>query len=583
MRFRDIFFRWGVYRKRFNVVAPRLMGIAAITGTLLVLEAPHSNLTAQQNGSVYIGELTHFYRATQVQGHIPAHALMTIPDYLTGPDVDVRYTNNPRLRKEIPFVDTFTINRFLGGYKAEWLQLTDRWDPSLGRASFDYVIRDSDGQLGSRPDIIKEHLAPYLDAGYTLDQITLNLENIPWAIARDQGNDGLFGQKNPPASIDDWKWTVTHLATDIKTIYGPVAAPNFKIGNEFDTKKSFDGTADDYFSLYSSTYKILRHEFPLSEIAPGEFTRDGKCGDPDVCVYDTKDLLTQTRSVGIEPSYVPRSLNSFQNAGGAMPSDAVRRALNSYSRLGQVPAQIHQFGLLGQPFGPFREFGSDQGARRAAWEFQVLMGLQQFLRPARVFHWGGFANFAGGGLPLLNGTGYLRLFLDRYTGAKMYRLKVMAESGPETEFAAVAFELPGIHAIIASSFSVANDGEPTKVAVELPELVSDQGNLADWKFTRYGSSDTVFALIRHDLATEGNLKPEFNKCASCTAEPQRMATNPAEARRMISANWDTYEQAMKAGLMWKPIENLPYLRMGEGKLEFDFPKNEVLILEGLGG
>jgi hypothetical protein len=40
-----------------------------------------------------LGPLTPFYRSTQLQGHLMGMGLMDIPDYLSSPDVDLRYRN----------------------------------------------------------------------------------------------------------------------------------------------------------------------------------------------------------------------------------------------------------------------------------------------------------------------------------------------------------------------------------------------------------------------------------------------------------------------------------------------------------
>jgi hypothetical protein len=528
---------------------------------------------------VEIGQLTPFYRSMQMQGHILGHGLIEIPAYLTAPDIDIRYRKNPNLKKEIPFVDTFSINRFLGGYKIQWLKQYGNWDRSLDKASLDYVVRDRAGQLQSRPEVIQIHLHPYIDAGYKLSDVTINLENVPWSIARGGGDEGPYGQRNPPAKLDEWKWTVSRLAEDIKNSYGQYGVPNFKIGNEFNTKKSFNGTAQDYIDLYTSSFKILRQYFPSSAIVPGEFTGNGTCLNTDICVYDSKDFVSRSHALGIAPNYVPRSLHAFQNTPNTMPSQLVQRAVSSYQRLLPSVAEIHQFGLAGQPFGAFEEVGNDQGARQAAWQFQVLMGLQEFLRPARVFHWGGISGYPPD-TALLNGAGFLRLFLDRYLGATMHRLPAAVQNAANTEIRAIAFTLPGTQAIVVGSFSPDGAETRAKVAIQRP----DSGDLTGWKYTRLVSTEDVFLAIRRDLAAAGNLKPQFAQCATCSGEPQKMASDAATARKMISAQREKYEQIIKETLRWKPIERLPSLdhipRSGELRLELS--RNELLILESPG-
>ena len=565
-------------KRQFRLVVGRRRSFASAATAALLLFIGGGCLGPLAHGApVEIGELTPFYRSMQLQGHIPGQGIIEVPPYLMASDIDIRYRKNPNLNREIPFVDSFSINRFLGGYKSQWLKDYGNWNPALDKASLDYVVRDHAGQLKNRPEIIQTHLQPYLDAGYTLGNITINLENVPWAIARDGGSDGLFGQRNPPAKIEDWNWTVSRLAGDLKNFYSQYGVANFKIGNEFNTKKSFNGTARDYYDLYTGSFKVLRQQFPAASIAPGEFTGNGMCRNIDVCVYDIQDLLSQARSLGVEPSYVPRSLHAFQEAGNVMPSTTVRRAVSSYQRLGGITAEIHQFALAGQPFGAFREFGNDQGARQAAWQFQVLMGLQESLKPRRVFHWGGISGYQRDNIALLNGTGFLRMFLDRYLGAKIYRLQVTADGTGDTEVGAAAFTSASRRAVIIGSFSAGLTDNRTKVTIEIP----GPADLTGWRFTRLSGRDDVFMAIRRDLAEARNLKPQFNRCETCTAEPQRMSINPATARDMISARQEKYHQIIKETLRWKPIEGLPAFDLDSqsGRLRLELTQNELLILE----
>jgi len=64
---------------------------------------------------------------------------------------------------------------------------------------------------------------------------------------------GPFGQNNPPDSMSDWATEMTTFATVLKTLYGASAADfRFKIGVKFDSKESFNGTAQQYYDLYNT-------------------------------------------------------------------------------------------------------------------------------------------------------------------------------------------------------------------------------------------------------------------------------------------------------------------------------------------
>src|SRR3954454_1190446 len=130
-----------------------------------------------------LGILEPFYRATQLQGQLIGMGLLDIPAYLTGPDVDLKYAAKPGMTREIPFVDSFTIIRFLGGYREDWLRKFQQLDERLGRRSLDYAIRQSDGSLHFRPELIRRRLEPYLAAGYRPRDITIAFDNVPWDLA----------------------------------------------------------------------------------------------------------------------------------------------------------------------------------------------------------------------------------------------------------------------------------------------------------------------------------------------------------------------------------------------------------------
>src|SRR5947207_16029569 len=69
-----------------------------------------------------LGTLGPFYRATQLQGHLIGMGLIETPAYLTASDIDLKYRAKPGTGREIPFADSFTINRFLGCCRHDRLQ-----------------------------------------------------------------------------------------------------------------------------------------------------------------------------------------------------------------------------------------------------------------------------------------------------------------------------------------------------------------------------------------------------------------------------------------------------------------------------
>ena len=529
-----------------------------------------------------LGVLQPFYRGTQLQGQFFGMGLQEIPDYLTAADVDLKYRKKPGMTREVPFADSFSIVRFLGGYRDDWLRKFNQWDERLGRRSLDYAIRREDGSLQFRPELIRQRLEPYLAAGYRPHDITIMLQNVPWDLATKDGRPPVmteWGRSSPPGDLDEWARVIRQFALDLRTYLGEAASSvQFKTCGECDQKADFDGTAEEFFRYYETADRALHSVLPAAALSPGEFTGMGEC-TPALphCVYDTRDFLAFAARQHLTIAYVPRSLHAFlDKPESAWPHMAVDRGVQSYTRLPRVAAEIHQFGLLDEPFGEYGRYCNDAAAMQANWEFQVLMGLWERLRPRRVFHWGGFYDV--GKMAFLNGSGFVRLALDRYVGshATLLEAKEAAPARPEpAEIMAVGFKDAARSAIILSSFSTHPGGAAREVIVALPPgLLAGSGRS---KTIRYRQSSNVYALIRGDLAADGNLKPQFADCALCLAGPIAMARDAGRAREMLSRHWPRYAAAMKDNLRWRETD--PGITRDGTRLRVELEPNELVLIE----
>ena len=521
-----------------------------------------------------LGILQPFYRSTQLQGHLIGLHLIEIPEYLLGSDIDFPYRRKPGAVREIPFVDSFTINRFLGGYREDWLrQPESSWDNNLGIRSMDYVVRSTDGSLRYRPELIERRLKPYLDVGYRPQDITLALENVPSDLAR-APEFGNWGDRSPPADLRIWTEVISHFASDLKAYLGSAAsAVSFKTGVEYDEKASFDGSSEDFFALYAATDRGLHAVLPGVALGPGEFTGLGECRMA-TCNYSTADFLRYASAHHLTVSDVPRSLHAFQNRPNPWPSAAVERAVDSYARLpaGTI-AEIHQFGLMDQPFG-LGAGAADPAAAQASWQFQTLMGLWQKLHPRRVFHWGGVIQM--GDMEFLNGAGFLRLILDHYNGAHVFLLHPENGSGSRqtgTESLAAAFTGIGKAVLIVSSFSPEMSGAKHVARFTLPAGLSG----SSIRLIHYRETDNVFVRIRADLTTSGNLRREFSGCPMCLAPPAFMAADLERARAILASNYPAYQAKMKETLRWHSGDE--DVSVQGRTLSANLEANELLLVE----
>ena len=419
------------------------------------------------NGEYYaqswdFGMLDNFYRATQLQDTwtLLGQGLINVQSslfYLFAPGVDVPYL--PKFganSTEIPFADSFVITHFLGGNttggvsaicvsSSAYQSYCDPAEPG----SLDYLV-SKNKKLTYQSALVYDRLNPYLNAGYQPSDITIGLDNVPWAIASKAppqdtsscvqepnllGTLGVWGECNPPAEFPVWRDLVTHLTGDLTAEYGAKASQfNYAVGDEFDVSSTYNGRPDDFYNLYQFAFQAVRTAFPKASVVPGDFSGEGSCRFPYFtgpiipgCTYDTQAFLHHEIAQGMVPTYIPRSANNFWDINqDPTPSATVSDVINSYAYVktvnGTVNAEIHQFGFLDMPFGPV---GDDTSALSANWDFQVLMPLKRGLpNIGRVFNWGGVESAAG--LNFLNGNGWIRMLLDNLQGSELYMLPVMS-------------------------------------------------------------------------------------------------------------------------------------------------------------
>ena len=523
--------------------------------------------------------ITRAFDSTQLQGELLGMGLITIPSYLSDPTIAFPYERKPGFTEEIPFVNSFVINRVMGGYRSDWISKFHLTRGDLGRRSLDYVIKRPDGSLEFRPELIAERLHPYLAAGYKPSDITLALDNVPWDLSTPDGalpQEGPWGRKTPPGSMAEWSDVVRHFASDLKAYLGFKATDiRFETGIEYDEKVSFDATAAQFFEFYKTTADALHSVLPDAIISPGEMTGMGSCPSTvHTCVYDTRDFLSFASREHIMPSYIPRSLYSIVDQPNSWPSVVAQRSFVSYRRLPPVIAEIHQFGLLFQPFGQTEQ--GDPGPMSTNWQFQTLIDLLKQGAPKRIFHWGGLATV--GKLPFLDGTGFLCLVLDHYLGRKLRSLNLV--DSPTTHYPAtvmaVALEGKRSSALLISSYSPKPAYGDREVKVIIPEALWRPHT--QLRIVSYKATHNVFASIRSDLAANNNLKEDFVNCALCLGYPILMAKQPDLAREMIVHNWPRYEAQLRLDLEWRFPQDHEVSLTGE-TVRANIEANELLIIQ----
>jgi hypothetical protein len=610
----------------------------------LTLSFVVANLTSplQAQEARDLGRLDRFYRATQLQGSysLVGQGLVNIKlslSYLLAPNVDVPYkplfspTGNDW---EIPFADSFTITRFLGGYaqdevtavcSVQFTPLCSSTPPPIW--SLDYAL-SSDGVVSYQSELVSDRLSSYLDSGYKPKDIGILLINVPWQIASSNpilpgspcaiepelpGSLGPWGQCNPPASYSTWGDVIGHLTRDLKENYGSAARSfHFQVGDESDSLSVLNGTAPDFYRLYADAFAAIRELFPSPSVSPGDFTSGcynfAQTHAPG-CVYDSQIFVRHFREA-LPPATIPRSLNRFWDIQGVQafpagyPSEAASDAESSYAYVreaGTVVPEIHQFGFLDMPWGP-TENGigvSDVSSLQANWEFQTLLRLRASIHPRRVFHWGGIVT--DGKLNFLNGGGFLRIVLDNNVGAELLELKseIVANGGrassSTSEVMAVALAKAASTQLIVSNFDIAPGAAPSRIRFSVPLSLPVTSNVPSWQYLRYSQApvDNVFAKVKQDFANYEILDSKFAACHNCFADPVAMATDRNTALEVLAKNWtchSNYVATMQNNLKWKNIgpesldangirHNLTVTPgSGSAEVEVTLAPNEMLIL-----
>jgi hypothetical protein len=598
----------------------------------------------QLNGQYYIeagnfGMLNRFYRATQLQDNwtLLNQGLLNVQSglyYLLAPEVDVPYL--PKFganSTEVPFADSFAITHFLGGNPENAVtpvcsQPPYQNEPYCNPAepwSLDYVS-PGENRLLYQTSLAYQRLDPYLKGGYRPSDITVGLDNVPWAIASNappqngstcvrqqglRGTLGFYGNCNPPAGFKLWGKIVEHLTDDLMSAYGAEAAQfKYEVGDEFDDSSTYNGHPNDFYRLYQSAFQAVHETFPTGAVVPGDFSGSGSCWSPYFsknfivgCTYDTRDFLQHEIAMGMVPDYVPRSLNAFWDINQRpTPSSFAVAAISSYKYVEtgtqKVVPEIHQFGFLDMPFGPV---GDDTSSLSANWDFQLLLRLKLGLPDiTRVFHWGGVEEVSNT-LNFLNGNGWIRELFDNLQGWELFMLPVSYHGTlpPTNEVVAVAMVKGNNFRVFISNFDLPTPNSdlnkmhfdpPVHLQVRLPAPWIS-ANPFSWSYLRYSESpvDNVFAQIKIDYEQQPNvILSQFAQCSVCFSSPLTMASNATTAQNILTANWATgsnYVGIMQNSLKWKGVTNVDQsgqLNLDTNGVIHDFKQDGNLITVTVG-
>ena len=417
----------------------------------LVLKASSTNI------------LTPFYRFEQLQGvdmrsTSKTSFLKPIPFYLTDPSLSFPYKTLTKAGVEVPFVSQFSIVRALGGLTSSYAgEAEDSSDLIQKNASTSAWL--------THYDWFTNGLAPYLAAGYTPSDITIDLGNIPWDLstnscASGESKSGTYGNRTPISDYTEWGDFITGFIQSINSATNGHAQDfTYKIGVEYNSPESYCGSESDYEHYYASTATALEKVIPNPRMMPFEFT-----GNADTFTTDAIQGIT-TQKLPIVA--VARSLNKYLNNGTTQPPSKVatmaQASFNSIYALPNVPHQLpHQIDQFGFDAGPVRTVAASENldVQDGSWYFQTLFQLIEFSSYAHISHWNLFDILPVSGstdaVILPTGTSWLYQILDNLLGATMSPVATeLTPADTAINSYAMSFTKNNTLYILASTFSSA--------------------------------------------------------------------------------------------------------------------------------
>ena len=508
-----------------------------------------------------LGLLDGFYKYTQLQGHLVQDGLnlYKVPDFWCS-GVDFPYQKKSG-EKEIFFVDEFSITRFLGGYPQQWKH-NGRQLPEN-----DLAYTNDAGEVQYRLELVKERLQPYIENGYTC--FIIGIENVPWDLSRDPSKFGPYGPTEPPRDWNEWQTFVKAVCEEMKRVYPADVQLKFKIGNEYNQKKSFTGTHEEYLMLYDYSAAAICSVFPDAEIMPGEI--GGQASAPDNTVdypklYD--HFISGTNYAGLsQPSPVSvlaRSSHSFPFKKDLSPRERIQFSIDSLKEVlegkpkefvDRLSLEYHQFGVLGTRFS---DTAYPVDARTASWQFQVLFRSKASGYMDKCWSWDKAERVEETKTTdthLLNGLGWLYMILDNLQGDQAYLLGALQPQDSKDDVTAVTFVNDQRVTLILGSWSRDPDSTntiPVRVNIPLSILPFDL-NVQQAQSLSFTDTENLYTEIRSDLLAAGNLQEVYIEHPKALGTIRNMAVDYLKARGMVFQTLEKYKKIQQKSLTLKSV------------------------------
>jgi hypothetical protein len=362
---------------------------------------------------------------------------------------------------------------------------------------------------------------------------------------------------------------VKAVCEELQRVCPPDTQLKFKIGNEYNQKKSFTGTHEDFLKLYDYSAAAILAVFPDAEIMPGEI--GGQASAPDNAVdypklYD--HFVSGTNYAGLPHSspvsVLTRSSHSFPFKRDLSPRERIQFSIDSLKEVlegkpdemvRRLSLEYHQFGVLGTRFS---ESAYPVDARTASWQFQVLFRSKASGYMDKCWSWDKAERVEQtktSDTHLLNGLGWLYMMLEHFQGDRVYLPGIFQPLASEDDVTAVAFVNDRRVVLMLASWSRDPDSvRNIPVRVSLPySILPFELDLKQARMVSFTDAENVYSEIRRDLEKADNLLPVFAEHPGALGTIKNMAADYLKARQMIFQELEKYKKIQQQSLTLKPV------------------------------
>lgn len=561
-------------------------------GTLLCLVC---GTAVSPAAPIDVGPFTRFYRNTQLQGNYVSGGLMlqAVPAYLTDSTLDFPYArkvsaNGSFTEKEVPFVDHMSITRYLGGFRHDWFSSNAACEAEDLAIKPGGVLVIQNGMNGTT-DKVGARTSKYVEQSYEGDSLTVSLDNVPWALARQNAAtgdplEGPYGQTSPPNDWNEWHDAVKGICQSIQTDYqGRLPEQiRFKMGCEFNTLKSFHGTQEDYFKFYDYSVQAVKEVFPNAFVMPCELG-SGETGG-NVNMLEFMDHVANgtnyaTGGTGTPINGIARSLNCFGGVPDMDPRLRMGAAKRTFQAMtNRVPGkytrndltyELHQFGWINNECDSTIPDGNgntvkvrtnEPGVRGAVWYYDIIAGLKAENLLDWSWHWGQMDTVKSGNVIqyLPTTLGLLMQVLDSFEGMEWYILDNPADNADGTFYRASLFTGANRRYLLVTSYNVTRSyaGSGNYVEVKIPKATLDLGPTPQILCRAWHEDNTVYSRVRNDLIAlnktdanpAGTLHADYFNTPYTFGPVKSMSSNATTGQQMVVNNITTYQNVAKTML-----------------------------------